>query len=132
MRRGRPSPDTEGIVHHMWSLANRTTEAHDDVLRDHLLTSYTELTDHRRTRLLWSATGLSEYAYVVLFLGALITVGMSAIFIVEDFRTHFLKAAALAAMIGIMLATVWVLGHPFRGAVGLEPTPFVEVIERLD
>jgi len=132
MRHGKSSPRTEAIVQRIWRVYNRMSrEVGDQVLRDHLLTSWTGLADRRRMRLLWSYTGLNYYAYVVLFVGALITVGLASLFTVDDFRMHAIKAASVGAIIALMLATVWGLGHPFRGQVGLQPIAFEQVIRNL-
>lgn len=132
MLHGKPSPRTEAIVRRMWALFNRMPEeVKDSVIRDHMLTAWTTLADRRRMRLLWSYTGLSEYAYVVLFAGAAITIGLAAVFTVDNFGTHLVKATSLAAMIALMLATVWGLGHPFRGAVRLQALPFKQIITML-
>lgn len=133
MTRGTGSQRTQAIVDRVWGVLNRMDDQiADSVVRDHLLSSWIELDDLRRVRLLWSRTGVSHYIYTVLFVGALITVGMSSIFIVDDFQTHAMKAAALAAVIGLMVATVWALGHPFRGELALPPDAFRDAIRVLN
>lgn len=104
----------------------------DDVLRDHLLTSFDELTELRRFRLLESRTSLPGILYAGLIFGGLLTLGFAALFTVEEFWSHILKAAVLAAMISFMLLTVWMLDHPFQGSVHVDAAPFERTLELFD
>lgn len=132
MRRGHASRRTQDVVERTWELLNGPNTAHTDpVQRDHLLTAWSRLTDQRRERLLRAYTGLNEYAYALLVIGGLITLGLACVFTVDDFWTHLLKASTLGCIIGLMLVTIWVLDHPFSSHVRLQPTPFVRVLDTL-
>lgn len=130
MEHGTGAPRTEAIVRQMWGLYDRMGhEVGDTVIRDHMLTAWTSLAEHRRMRLLWSRRGLSPYAYIVLFVGGFVAIGLASLFTVDDVWTHIIKAASLAAVIALMLATVWALGHPFRGVLRLKPEAFEQILE---
>ena len=119
------------VVDKMWKLFGNigASEVADPVLRDHILTNFTELTDLRRFRLLESQSSLPYILYGVLIFGAIITIGFASIFAAVDLGTHALKACVLAALISIMLFTVWSLDHPFKGQVHVTPTPFEQIIK---
>lgn len=129
MRRGETSARTEAIVGDMWRRLSRLDASTGlDVVNDHLLQSWTDAADLRRTRILRSGTGLSEYSYAVLIIGALITIGFASIFTVDNIWLHMLKAASLTAMICLMLVTIWALDHPFHGQLQLQPDPFIKAM----
>ncbi len=130
MARGQTDPRVSDIVARMWQAFNALgpEEAADDVLRDHLLTSFAELTDLRRSRLLESETELPTVLYVVLIIGGILTVGFAIVFNTEHFESHAIKAGALAALVSLMLVTVWSLDHPFRGSVRIPPDAFDRVL----
>lgn len=133
MLHGLPSRRTEAVVRKIWAqFDTMPDQVRDSVLRDHLLTSWTRMTDLRRERLLRASTGLSEYAYALLIIGALINLGLACVFTVDDIGTHVLKAAALGTMIGVMLVAIWGLDHPFRSRVRIAPAAFVHVLEMLE
>lgn len=134
MEDGHLSPDTERVVNRIWKELNRMGQGNvkDDVLRDHMLTSWGEITDIRRMRLAWCSTGLNEYAYALLLVGGIIALAIACLFTVDDFWTHALKACALGAMIALMLAAIWGLDHPFRSNVRLSPEPFTHMWQRLE
>jgi hypothetical protein len=133
LRRGELSADTERVVSRIWRELNRMgpDNVKDDVLRDHLLTAWSKITDIRRLRLLWSSTGLNEYAYALLVVGGLIALAIACLFTVDDFGTHALKACALGSMIALMLVAIWGLDHPFQSRVRLPSTPYARVQQLL-
>lgn len=134
MARSEYPKDGWDIVNGMWEFFNSLdpAEVTDSVLRDHLLTNFSELTDLRRYRLLESQSSLPDILYAVLIFGAIITVGFASVFAADDFWPHALKACVLAAMISFMLFTVWSLDQPFKGHVHIDPTPFERTIELIE
>lgn len=122
------------VVNRMWDLFNGLdpAEVTDSVLRDHLLTNFTELTDLRRYRLLESQSSLPDILYAVLIFGAILIIGFASVFAADDFWPHALKACVLAALISFMLFTVWSLDRPFQGHVHITPTPFERTIELIE
>ena len=134
MRSGELSMDTERVVVRVWNELNRMgpDNVKDDVLRDHLLTAWSKITDTRRLRQQWCSTGLNEYAYALLVVGGLIALAIACLFTVDDFWTHALKACALGSMIALMLVAIWGLDHPFQSNVRLTPEPFTHMLQRLE
>lgn len=122
------------VVDKMWKLFGSISQSEvaDPVIRDHLFTNFTELTDLRHYRLLASQSSLPGILYGVLLFGAILTVGFASIFAADDFGTHALKACVLAALISFMLFTVWSLDRPFSGKVHVPSTPFARVIELIE
>lgn len=132
MRHGVRSQRTQDVVQKIWSFLNNLSRSDtDSVTRDHLLTTWTTVADQRRLRLLRTYTGLTGYAYALLIVGGVITLGLASIFTVDDIRSHVIKASALGSIITLMLVTIWGLDHPFSSEVRLQPTAFTRVLSGL-
>ncbi len=57
-------------------------------------------------------------------------VGFTYLFGLENTVVHTLMVAALALVMGLVLFTVTVLNHPFKGDVHVDPEPFELELER--
>jgi hypothetical protein len=66
----------------------------------------------------------------VLVTGAIITVGFTYLFGLDDTTTHTLMVALLALIIGLVLFTIGSLEYPFRGVVQVGPDSFELVLKR--
>lgn len=122
------------VVEEMWTLINSMNPdtITDSVLRDHILSSFIQLTNLRRGRLLQSRTGLPVVIYILLIFGALITVAIASVFATDDFRSHAIKAGALATLIALLLFTIYSLHRPFQGPERVSPDAFERTLELLD
>lgn len=131
MKREETSEQMQAVVDRMWNIVYDVgpEELPDEVIRDHLFTSFEELMDLRRLRLLNSQTSLPGLLYAVLIFGAFLILGFAAVFAVEDFWPHVIKACVLAAIISLMVFTVWALDHPFQSWVHVSSQPFERVLE---
>jgi hypothetical protein len=74
---------------------------------------------------------VSPALYTVIFVGALITIVLTWLLPESRFRPHGLMTAAAAAMIGMVVFTIVVLDHPFRGGVSISSHPFEDVYDNL-
>jgi hypothetical protein len=133
MERQENSPRAWAAVNRMWALFNKMgpSNVNDEARRERLLTSFVQLTNLRRARLLQSRTGLPGILYGMIFFGAALTVGFASLFASRSFWAHALKAAVLAALISFMILTVWSLDHPFMGQVHVGPEALQRTLETL-
>ncbi len=88
------------------------------------------LADARRDRLVEAREGIPTILWVVLGVGAIVTVGFTYLFGLDDTTTHTLMVALLALVIGLVLFTIGSLEYPFSGDVRLGPDAFQLVLER--
>jgi hypothetical protein len=95
------------------------------------LNRLSQLSDDRRQRIHACGDIIPPVIWIVLWAGAILTVGFSYLFGVESFRTHALMTAALSAEIALILFLVFVLDNPFRGDFRVTPRSFEFAIERL-
>ena len=126
MQSGSKNSPTLPEVHRMWTLIERmsTDSSIDSVLRSQIIDRWLNFADYRRLRLLQSRTGLPDLLYIVLLLGGALTVATAIVFNSENQIVHALKACLLAALISLMLYTIFTIDWPFQGAVHVSPSPF--------
>lgn len=118
-------------IDRMWKIMNSIgpEQVPDEVRRDHLGEAFDSLMDYRRLRILHSQTSLPGLLYTVLIFGAVLVIGFAVLFTVEGFWPHVIKACVLAAIISLMVFTVWALDHPFQSWVHVSSQPFERVLE---
>ena len=91
-----------------------------------------ELSDRRRLRLLHAEHQLPEVLWLVLVVGAAVTVGYSNFFGLRYRRSQAAMIVSLAGIVALVLFTVWVLDHPYRGDTRIRSTDFRRVIEMVE
>lgn len=82
----------------------------------------------RDARLSMSASGINEAVWVVLLLGAALTIGFTYLFGFRHARLRMIMIGALSAMIGLVLFLAISLDVPFRGDVRVGPDAFEHAI----
>ncbi len=108
---------------------NPDTDA-EQVLYDQGLERVHDLADARRDRLVEAREGIPNILWVVLVVGAIVTVGFTYLFGLDDTTTHTLMVGLLALVIGLVLFTIGSLEYPFSGDVRLGPDAFQLVLKR--
>jgi hypothetical protein len=99
------------------------------VLMDHLMTQYESLVTQRHLRLFEASGGVHPLLWVLLAGGALITIGFTYFFGIENAWAH---AAMIAALSFIIAATIFVIvqvNDPFAGAVSVSSEALARVLE---
>jgi hypothetical protein len=86
-----------------------------------------ELGAHRRARLLDARKSMPTRFWTLLVGGGILIVAFSFLYGVADFRIHMLIVATMAGLIGVCLALIISLEHPFRGDTGIRKEPFVDL-----
>ena len=95
------------------------------------LHAYNELIQSRRLRLDAAGTHLPGLLWLIIFLGALISISSSFFFKVEDARVQGIHVVLLAAFIGLVIFMTFALDRPFEGDLGLGPEPYQLVYDQL-
>jgi Flp pilus assembly pilin Flp len=95
------------------------------------LHAYNEMIRSRRLRLDAAGTHLPGILWLIIFAGALIGIGSSFLFKVEDGRVHAIEVVLLAAFIGLVIVMTVALDRPFQGDLGLGPEPYQLVYDHL-
>jgi len=90
------------------------------------------LNDARRMRLVQAEEGMPGVLWAVLVFGAVVTVGFTYLFGLQNTWAHRLMVMSLTAVIALVLFTIGVMEHPFSGGARLEPDAFELILERFE
>ena len=101
------------------------------LLHGEALRAYNHLIEVRRLRLDAVHTGLPSMMWVVIVLGAIISLSSSFFFKVEDGRLHGILVKLLAAFMGLIIFMIFALDHPFRGELGVSAEPYQLIYDQL-
>ena len=88
--------------------------------------------DARRMRLVQAEEGMPGVLWVILVLGAVVTVGFTYLFGLQNTWAHRLMVMSLTAVIVLVLFTIGVMDDPFTGGARLEPSAFDLILERFE
>jgi hypothetical protein len=87
------------------------------------------LTQARRDRIAVASGIVPGVVWLLLFLGAFVTVGFTFFFGTENLRAQVLMTGALAFLIFSGLLLIVAMNRPFTGTIKVMPEPLTEVIE---
>jgi hypothetical protein len=93
--------------------------------------AYNTMIQARRMRLDAVSTGLPEVMWTVVLMGAIISLGASFFFQVDDVRLHVILVTLLAMFIGMVIFMTMALDRPFRGDLGVRPDPYQLIYDHL-
>ena len=101
------------------------------LLHGETLRAYNVMIQSRRLRLDAVGTGLPKIMWVVIIVGAFISLSSSFFFKVEDARLHIVEVLLLAVFIGLVIFMILSLDRPFRGDLGIGADPYQLVYDQL-
>ena len=90
------------------------------------------LGDARRMRVVAAEEGLPGVLWAVLVFGAVVAVGFTYLFGLQNSWAHRLMVMSLTAVIALVLFTIGVMEYPFSGGARLEPEAFELILERFE
>jgi len=95
------------------------------------LASYGRMMDARGLRTESVEHELPGVMWIVILLGAFMSLVAAFYFPVRDARVHRVQVGLLAAFIGLVIFITLALDRPYRGDLGLKPTPYQIIYEQL-
>jgi hypothetical protein len=98
---------------------------------DHALYELSALTEHRRTRLLQSASRLPVVLWLVLIVGGGLTVASSCLFGSANRLLHALQVFTFSLLISLGLVAIGDIHRPFQGAVHVSNYAFVRAQQNM-
>ena len=99
---------------------------HDESLR-----AYNTLIEHRRLRIDAVNGGLPPIMWLVIWLGAIISVGVAYFYKIQDARLHAVLIAMMAGFLTLALFMIVINDKPFFGYTGVSPDPYKLILDRL-
>ena len=126
MSRDEISPASRTTIGQLWAtlLATETHNDHEHVSLDHAVGELTKLTEYRRLRQQQVKAYLPGILWLVLILGACVTIMSACLFGTSDFRLHLIQVVMLALMISSVLVAIGDINRPFQGSVHVSPDGF--------
>jgi hypothetical protein len=101
------------------------------LLHAETLRAYNFMILSRRLRLDAVDTGLPPVLWVVVTVGAVISLSASFFFRVEDFRLHATLVMLLATFMGLVIFMILALDRPFRGDLQISAQPYRLIYDQL-
>jgi hypothetical protein len=127
-RRGEPSPETWRSI----DLIGRKTIAYtpvsqkEQLIYPQVLTNMQSLLDARRERIFRGENGIEPMTWIVIFIGALVTIGGACFFSMEHKTVHYMLIGFASSMLGMMIFLVVAMDRPLRGGFSVDPDAFVK------
>jgi hypothetical protein len=133
MARGLPS---KTAAHALAHLTQAIFDIRADQLKDHALfqqalRQLALIEDNRNERLDSSDGSVPPILWLVMIVGALITLGYPAFFGTSTLLAQTLMTAALAALVALSLLPTMILDFPFTGQAALTTGAFDEALEQM-
>jgi hypothetical protein len=133
MARGEASDDAaRELIHLSQAIFSVEPKGYRELaLYQQILRLLTTIEDDRNERLDSSDGTVPPVLWVVLVVGALITLGYPAFFGAPNVIAQSLMTGALAALVAIILLLGVVLDFPFVGEVHISPLPFDQALQQM-
>lgn len=131
MVHGEESPEAAreiGVIDNTLRALTVATPSESNVQARMLLAFDDALAD-RDARLSTGATGINPLMWLVLVLGAVVTVGFTFLFGFEELKLELAMTGALAFLIGLVLYLALALDFPFRGSISVQPDALLRTLE---
>jgi Protein of unknown function (DUF4239) len=107
-----------------------TSERHK-ILQGEVLRSLDTVQEQRRLRLQAVPTGLPAALWAVVLIGALLNVGLTYLFWVDNLRVHAILVGIMAVFIGLLVFLTAAMDNPFRGEFSIASDSFQAVLENV-
>jgi hypothetical protein len=101
------------------------------ILHAEALRAYNNMIQARRMRLDAVGTGLPGVMWAVILVGAVIGLGSTFFFKVEDARLHGVLVTLLAGFMGLVIFMILALDQPFRGDLGIGSQSYQLIYDHL-
>jgi len=112
---------------HSFEPANGSQSAlHGETLR-----AYNHFLETRRLRVDAVSSGLSTIMWAVIWVGAVISVGIAYFFNIPDFKLHAILVALMGGFLAMVLFMIIVNDKPFYGSVSISSDPYKLILERV-
>lgn len=100
-------------------------------LHNETLAAYNKLIEYRRLRIDAVDSGLSATMWVVIWVGAVISIGVAYFFNIPDPRLHAILIALMSGFLALVLFMIIINDRPFFGHVSVSSDPYKLILDRL-
>jgi hypothetical protein len=114
-------PQATVLINNMWKTYSSTSNTRIDT---NMIAALNNLSEQRANRLLANDTAVPLAFWIVLIVGAMITISFCFVLQMEDMRAHASMTALLVGVIGTCLWIVVLINHPFVGTFSISSDTF--------
>jgi len=100
-------------------------------LHSETLTAYNKLLEYRRLRIDAVDSGLSTTMWAVIWVGAIISIGIAYFFNIPDAKLHVILVVLMAGFLAMVLFMIIINDKPFFGYVSVSPEPYKLILDRV-
>jgi hypothetical protein len=127
-------PEASGkILQDMWKtlMAANSDNPSQLLAKDHAISELSELSEHRRMRVLQSAYKLPGVLWCVLIIGGAVTIASSSMFGSANTTLHRIQVFAFSLLVALVLVAIADIDRPFQGSVHVSNLAFQRALERM-
>ena len=95
------------------------------------LRAFNRLAESRRLRLNAVTSGLSGTMWGVIWVGAVLSIGVAYLFKIEDAKMHAVLVGLMGGFLAVLLFMISINDKPFYGAITVSPEPYQMMLERI-
>ena len=95
------------------------------------LAAYNKLIDYRRLRIDAVDSGLSSTMWAVIWVGAIISIGVAYFFNIPDPKLHAILVALMSGFLAMVLFMIIINDKPFFGYASVTSDPYKLILDRL-
>lgn len=102
-----------------------------EALHGETVSAYNQLIQNRRLRIDAVDNELSGVMWAVIWVGAVLSIGVAYFYKIEDWRLHWILIAMMAGFLAMLLFMIVINDRPFYGYAGVSSDPYKLILERV-
>ena len=118
--------DFQAKLYHFEPLGNGQSALHGETLR-----AYNAMLEFRRLRIDAVGGGLSMVMWAVIWVGAIISIGVTYFYNIPDLKLHAILVTLMGGFLAMVLFMIMINDKPFYGHNSISSDPYKLVIENL-
>jgi len=128
-----PPTASEKINQDMWRtlMSIKTASPNELLAEDHTISELSDMTEHRRIRVLQSAFRLPTVLWCVLIIGGAVTIASASMFGSANTVLHALQVFAFSLLVALVLVAVADIDRPFQGSVHVRDLAFRRALDSM-
>jgi len=133
-RRGEITEAGIEIILHLWNriLEFEPTTEGQRVVHAQMLSGFNTLVEFRRRRIEAASYAVPGTLWVVVLVGAAVSIFASYLFEIQSLPVHGLLTVLLASMIALLVFFIAATDHPYSGSSAIEPSAYEIVLRYLE
>lgn len=100
-------------------------------LHTETLSAYNHLLENRRLRIDAVHSGLSSTMWMVIWLGAAISIGVAYFYRITDVKLHAALVVLMSGFLALVLFMITINDRPFYGAGSISPEPYALIVRHV-